>query len=515
MKRSTKKGFTIVELVIVIAIIAILAAVLIPTFASLIQKANESKDTQLVRNLNTALKTDGKEHKTMQDALDAAEAFGYDVGKINASATDNEILWDSVNDAFCYYNKDKGVEYLPQTELKGGEKPADYLLWKIYNNQEELNKDNQKYSIYWNNETAPKLDELKVGFDAGSNTAITALNYVGNGETQEVIIRTNGGTLTVNADKATVNHYEKADKVVIIAVDGNSFHEFGKVNGDVVVTKGHVVIESGATVGTIKVADEATANSVKLSNNSNEAIVIIDADNKISSDSTIGQNSVKVTEKEAVALIGSTSYKTIKEALAAAQDGDTVKLIADYRMTAENTADTEEARLTIKSKITFDFGDYRIIGFTEMENYDKNFVALFVAADATFIAGENGGIIADEVADGGPYGVNIINGATLTIKSGTYLGGGTAVQVQKGTLEILGGKFIAHPYSNPQYGYKFVINAIDAAFKNGSAKISIKGGTFYKFDPSDSQSENPRGSFTDEGYTVNRVDDWYTVVPQK
>ena len=513
MKRSTKKGFTIVELVIVIAIIAILAAVLIPTFASLIQKANESKDTQLVKNLNTALAADNKEHKTMQDALDAAVEFGYDVGKINASATNKEILWDSKNDVFCYYDTNtKTPEYIPETSLKNGAVAENetYKLWKIYTEAPT----EQTFSIYWNSDKAFDK-ELTVGFDAGNNTAITALNYVGNGETQEVIIRTNGGTLTVNADKATVNHYEKADKVVIIAVDGNSFHEFGKVNGDVVVTKGHVVIESGATVGTIKVADEATANSVKLSNNSNEAIVIIDADNKISSDSTIGQNSVKVTEKEAVALIGSTSYKTIKEALEAAQDGDTVKLIADYRMTAENTADTVEARLTIKSKITFDFGDYRIICFTEMENYGINFVALFVAADATFIAGENGGIIADEVADGGPYGVNIINGATLTIKSGTYLGGGTAVQVQKGTLEILGGKFIAHPYSNPQYGYKFVINAIDSAFKDGSAKISIKGGTFYKFDPSDSQSENPRGSFTDEGYTVNRVDDWYTVVPQK
>lgn len=32
-KRSHKKGFTVVELVIIIAVIAILAAVLIPTFA--------------------------------------------------------------------------------------------------------------------------------------------------------------------------------------------------------------------------------------------------------------------------------------------------------------------------------------------------------------------------------------------------------------------------------------------------------------------------------------------------
>ena len=49
MKRTQKRGFTIVELVIVIAVIAILAAVLIPTFSSLISKANLSADMQAVR----------------------------------------------------------------------------------------------------------------------------------------------------------------------------------------------------------------------------------------------------------------------------------------------------------------------------------------------------------------------------------------------------------------------------------------------------------------------------------
>ena len=42
MKNRNKKGFTIMELVIVIAIVAVLAAVLIPTFAGLIKKANNS-----------------------------------------------------------------------------------------------------------------------------------------------------------------------------------------------------------------------------------------------------------------------------------------------------------------------------------------------------------------------------------------------------------------------------------------------------------------------------------------
>ncbi len=43
---KNRKGFTIVELVIVIAVIAILAAVLIPTFSGVVQRANESAALQ-------------------------------------------------------------------------------------------------------------------------------------------------------------------------------------------------------------------------------------------------------------------------------------------------------------------------------------------------------------------------------------------------------------------------------------------------------------------------------------
>ena len=50
IKMKNRKGFTIVELVIVIAVIAILAAVLIPTFAGVIGKANQSSAQQLAMN---------------------------------------------------------------------------------------------------------------------------------------------------------------------------------------------------------------------------------------------------------------------------------------------------------------------------------------------------------------------------------------------------------------------------------------------------------------------------------
>ena len=53
MRKSNKKGFTIVELVIVIAVIAILSAVLIPTFAGITEKANESARDQEAKNAYT------------------------------------------------------------------------------------------------------------------------------------------------------------------------------------------------------------------------------------------------------------------------------------------------------------------------------------------------------------------------------------------------------------------------------------------------------------------------------
>lgn len=50
MKKNNRKGFTIVELVIVIAVIAILAGVLIPTFASITTKAKDSAALQEATN---------------------------------------------------------------------------------------------------------------------------------------------------------------------------------------------------------------------------------------------------------------------------------------------------------------------------------------------------------------------------------------------------------------------------------------------------------------------------------
>ena len=59
-KIRNHKGFTIVELVIVIAVIAILSAVLIPTFGEIINNANDSKMMLESKNAYTEYFIDNK-----------------------------------------------------------------------------------------------------------------------------------------------------------------------------------------------------------------------------------------------------------------------------------------------------------------------------------------------------------------------------------------------------------------------------------------------------------------------
>jgi prepilin-type N-terminal cleavage/methylation domain-containing protein len=98
IKRNNKKGFTIVELVIVIAVIAILAAVLIPTFSGIIRKANISADTQLAKNLNEILAADeavdGKP-ANFSEVLNIFRENGYLVANLNPTAADCYFVWES------------------------------------------------------------------------------------------------------------------------------------------------------------------------------------------------------------------------------------------------------------------------------------------------------------------------------------------------------------------------------------------------------------------------------------
>ena len=92
-KRRGKKGFTIAELVVVIVVIAVLAAVLIPLFANLVERARLSVDQQTVDGMNMVLQSDeiisGKP-KSLNAAKAVLESNNYR-GNIAPTVKDHEF----------------------------------------------------------------------------------------------------------------------------------------------------------------------------------------------------------------------------------------------------------------------------------------------------------------------------------------------------------------------------------------------------------------------------------------
>ena len=93
MKNLNRKGFTIVELVIVIAVIAILASVLIPTFNSVISKANESAAMSKARGAMEIVSSHDK-------GLQGVYFFVIDP---NEAGTEGEYI-------YCYDPEHKGAD---------------------------------------------------------------------------------------------------------------------------------------------------------------------------------------------------------------------------------------------------------------------------------------------------------------------------------------------------------------------------------------------------------------------
>ena len=131
MKNSNKKGFTIVELVIVIAVIAILAAVLIPTFSSLIAKANLSADQQAIRNMNTAAAIGAAEGKyeNPSDVLDALYANGFNLGKMQTYSNGFHYAYNYEDNKVYLLDEDDNVIYPEETDKS--------KLWGLYYNAVE------------------------------------------------------------------------------------------------------------------------------------------------------------------------------------------------------------------------------------------------------------------------------------------------------------------------------------------------------------------------------------------
>ncbi len=101
------------------------------------------------------------------------------------------------------------------------------------------------------------------------------------------------------------------------------------------------------------------------------------------------------------------------------------------------------------------------------------------------------------------YCINVRGGAHLIIENGTYVGNVSAIQVDEGVCEIKDGTFDLKQLWKGDYTY--MLNCIDANYKNGKAKFIVTGGTFVGFNPADNKAEGAGTNFVADGYGAIRT----------
>lgn len=217
---TSRKGFTIVELTIVIAVVAILAAVLIPTFVSLVNKANNSADVQMVTNINKYLAaieaTDGK-NATMGDAVKDAEAVGYKATLLTASNKDNVILWDRENDRFLVVDGKKIVAGSDERRIEDNNMANYWIVSAVID---------ETYSTYYIGSDKEITVSGSLGFDVGDQ--VVTVTYFS--DVDDVILNGVFEKLTVSGVHTPIVHGYVCELVGLVKADGATFHNDDRSN---------------------------------------------------------------------------------------------------------------------------------------------------------------------------------------------------------------------------------------------------------------------------------------------
>ena len=199
----------------------------------------------------------------------------------------------------------------------------------------------------------------------------------------------------------------------------------------------------------------------------------------------------------------STFYATLANAIAAAEDDQTVKLIANF--TTDATKGAVADRLNVSKSITLDLNGCTMTIPCELEP-TKNFAAFYIINGGTLTVKDSspngtGAIRSGDETKLGTYLFHL-QGGNLVIESGTFFAGCTVANVHMGTATVNGGNFAVCPDTGTKDS-RYLLNCIDANYKDGTAKIIVNGGTFKDFDPRNNKAEGDKTSFVAVGVGVS------------
>ena len=257
MKQQKRKGFTLVELLIVIAILAVLATVSIVGYTTFIRKAHVSNDTALAKQINDLLLADQAvdgQPKTLGEALAVVDENGFDVTKLTPTALGHEFVYDIEHNRFALLDENQMVIY------SDGKLSTDATkLWTIVNDTSILTENFEaKNSLYITKNVANLSLSKLVGVEVAKDCKIDTLTITDNDTKASVVLAGNIGTIEITAAQGTVHHYGIVGELSITAIAmTDCYHEHGHVSKLISFGTGKFVAHSDASFHQSKTEIEA------------------------------------------------------------------------------------------------------------------------------------------------------------------------------------------------------------------------------------------------------------------
>ncbi len=300
----------------------------------------------------------------------------------------------------------------------------------------------------------------------------------------------NDGTITSKGTGTTGNWGDGTGNQQAAAINVNAKYETTAVEikgGKITAEKDAILLTNGRN-GTVAVSGGSFSSEIKPEYCAEGFVPAANAD---------GTYGVKVAP---VAKIGTVEYATLAEAIAAAKDGDTVTLTADIN--------TPETSYYIQKSLTIDLGGKTLTG----SGYDGVFN---IEGENAAVLIKNGKIVAvEQTGTAGKYTMAVwacAAGCEVTLEDLDVSQQIThtddkqmdMIYTSKGTIIINSGRFESGTSA-------WTLNCKDSAYKAGTAKIIVNGGTFVGYDPRNNAAEGAGTSFVAPGVGVDAVDGSFT-----
>ena len=400
--KNTKKGFTLVELLVVIAIVAILATVAIIGYTSFTRKADISNDTVIAGELNTLLTathvTDPIE--SFEDVKDALYDNGFYLANLNTKTDGCYFVWDAKNNQIILVDGNDGFKVLFSKVTPSEDKKDWYFAVSDLSKVAAIEAAGYKVE-----RIVTDFAALKDALTAGGEFHIDRSFIV---DKDNLLVFNSANPTVIDLGNSPLNTSG------ILVQDGADLIPVEVMQGDVIINGGHIST-AGAAV------------------NAHDLPITIALRTRKGSNLTINGTTFENTNSAGQIKIGGTAY--LKDVVI---NSTKVGLETFYngQLTLEN--------VTINAKASDNANNYGVCIWSC--NYDhKDFEGNQGHAGNATVTIKSGTYTGVGSAN---YGILVACGGQIVIEGGTFInsnGGDVFTVVNGGTIVVTGGTFSADP----------------------------------------------------------------------